>query len=350
LPGSRTWPPAHCFQSRKLKPAECNFATHDREALAIVHAIKKWCCYVHMQPVTVLTDHYTLQYLKTQPHLTPRQAQWMENLEQYVPELKIEYRAGRLNPADSLTRQPQSQLTTISRYHRDPFYLNIAANNSSVYYESPFLYKEDSQVIFVPTGRKLHHLLLREHHDQNAHFGVDKTLAAISANFLWPKLSHDVRSYVRSCHTCQCNKARNAAPYGLLHPLEIPQVPWSHITLDFITDLPRTSSHHNAILTVVDRLKKMAHFLPTSTNAIAEAVADLKTPKALSKQEGYVGVRKRRGKWGAKIKNTAASKRVWLGTFDTAEVAALAYDAAARKLRGPHAWINFSLVADDSDS
>ncbi|CAI7729085.1 unnamed protein product [Closterium sp. NIES-53] len=62
------------FESRKLKPAECNYATHDREALAIVHAIKKWRCYVHMQPVTVLTDHCTLQYLKTQPHLTPRQA------------------------------------------------------------------------------------------------------------------------------------------------------------------------------------------------------------------------------------------------------------------------------------
>ncbi|GJP75879.1 hypothetical protein CLOP_g6284 [Closterium sp. NIES-67] len=60
------------FESRKLKPAKCNYSTHDREVLAIVHAIKKWRCYVHMQPVTVLTDHCTLQYLKTQPHLTPR--------------------------------------------------------------------------------------------------------------------------------------------------------------------------------------------------------------------------------------------------------------------------------------
>ncbi|CAI7875910.1 unnamed protein product [Closterium sp. NIES-53] len=123
--------------------------------------------------------------------------------------------------------------------------------------------------------RKLRHLLLREHHDQNGHFGVDKTLAAISSNFLWPKLSRDVRSYVRSCHTCQCNKARNAAPYGLLHPLEIPQLPWTHVTLDFITDLPRTSSHHNAILTVVDKLSEITHFLPTSTTATAENVADL---------------------------------------------------------------------------
>ncbi|GJP39426.1 hypothetical protein CLOM_g23798 [Closterium sp. NIES-68] len=98
---------------------------------------------------------------------------------------------------------------------------------------------------------------------------------SISTNVFWPKLSHDVCSYVRSCHTCQCNKARNAAPYGLLHPLEIPQLSWSHVTLKFITDLPRTSSHNNAILTAVDKLSKMAHFLPTSTIATAEAVANL---------------------------------------------------------------------------
>ncbi|GJP42438.1 hypothetical protein CLOM_g1996 [Closterium sp. NIES-68] len=101
------------FGSRKLKPAECNYATHDCEMLAIVHAIKKWRCYVHMQPITVLTDHCTLQHFKTQPHLTPRQARWMEYLEQYVPELKIEYGAGRLNPAESLTRPPPSQLSAI---------------------------------------------------------------------------------------------------------------------------------------------------------------------------------------------------------------------------------------------
>ncbi|GJP51437.1 hypothetical protein CLOM_g10600, partial [Closterium sp. NIES-68] len=121
----------------------------------------------------------------------------------------------------------------------------------------------DSQAICVPADHKLHHLLLREHHDQNAHFGVDKTPASISANFFWPKLSHDIRSYIRSCHACQCNKARNAAPYGLLHPLEIHQVPWSHVTLDFITDLPHTSSDYNTILTVVDKSARwLTSFLP----------------------------------------------------------------------------------------
>ncbi|GJP55601.1 hypothetical protein CLOM_g14550 [Closterium sp. NIES-68] len=125
---------------------------------------------------------------------------------------------------------------------------------------------------------------------------------------------------------------------------------------------PLDPSVHTATMLHTPQLATTQHAsqLPTPQHAsqlqtTAEIVPEgtLGAPawrKTFPKQEGYVGVRKRRGKWGAEIKNTAASKRVWLGTFDTAEEAAHAYDAAARKLRGPHAWTNFPLVADDSDS
>ncbi|CAI7797407.1 unnamed protein product [Closterium sp. NIES-53] len=94
------------FESRKLQPAERNYATHDQELLAIVHAIKTWRCYVELQPVTVYTDHRPLQHLKTQPVLSRRQARWVEFQEQFVPSLQIIYRPGKLNPADILSRPP----------------------------------------------------------------------------------------------------------------------------------------------------------------------------------------------------------------------------------------------------
>ncbi|CAI7792436.1 unnamed protein product [Closterium sp. NIES-53] len=91
------------YESRKLQAAKRNYPIHDKEMLAIIHAFKLWRCYLVSVDVTVRTDHKSLQYLRAQPNLNPRQIRWLDYMESHFP-CRVTYKKGANNIADALTR------------------------------------------------------------------------------------------------------------------------------------------------------------------------------------------------------------------------------------------------------
>ena len=101
-----------------------------------------------------------------------------------------------------------------------------------------------------------------------------RTQALLTQYYTWPELAAAVARYVRSYDTCARNKVVRHAPYGLLSPLPIPTRPCASVSLEWITDLP-PSHYHDAILVVVEKLTKMALFIPTTKSMSAPEVASL---------------------------------------------------------------------------
>ncbi|GJP34965.1 hypothetical protein CLOM_g19439 [Closterium sp. NIES-68] len=91
------------YESQNLHGAEKNDIVYDKEMFAIVHAFKTWWCYLTGVDVTVRTDHKSLQYLRAQPNLNPRQIRWLDFLESIL-HYTITYKKGANNIANALTR------------------------------------------------------------------------------------------------------------------------------------------------------------------------------------------------------------------------------------------------------
>jgi len=130
--------------------------------------------------------------------------------------------------------------------------------------------------VYVPKDDKLRAEIIRLYHDMSVgeHGGQWKTTELVTRNFWWLGISREVKQYMEGCDMCQRNKNCMQVPTGKLMLNSIPEKPWSHISADFITKLPLAQGY-DSILVVVDRLTKMAHFIPTTEKTTAGGLARL---------------------------------------------------------------------------
>ncbi|KAL0153949.1 hypothetical protein M9458_050706, partial [Cirrhinus mrigala] len=256
------------FFSRKLSPAEQNYDVGNRELLAIKLALDEWCHWLEgsKHPFTIITDHKNLQYIREAKRLNPRQARWALFFTRF--DYKITYRPGSKNiSADTLSRLHSTEQPV----EPEP----IVPSNLII---SPIVWELDEDIrsatlqeaappecpegkIFVPLALRQNLLDTAHRSPGSGHPGSQRTLSLLQSRYWWPSMRRDTIRYVQSCSVCAMSTSPRQLPTGKLVPLPIPQRPWSHIGVDFVTNLPAAEGN-TCILVMVDRFSKMCKFFP----------------------------------------------------------------------------------------
>ena len=130
--------------------------------------------------------------------------------------------------------------------------------------------------VYVPKDEKLRVEIIWLHHDTPiaGHGGQWKTVELVTRNYWWPGVTKEVKQYMERCDQCQRMKNRAEMLAGKLRPNKVPERPWQHISVDFITKLP-VSKGHDSILVVCNRFLKMSHFVAMIEKTMAEGLVRL---------------------------------------------------------------------------
>ena len=117
------------YQSKKLSSAERNYTTGEQELFAVVHAMRTWRCYLEVVDFTMVTDRNPLVFLQTQANLSRRQVRWSEYLRAF--RFRWQYRPGRINVADPLSRMQVVTVAAVTRGKRKCAVPHLPAANPS---------------------------------------------------------------------------------------------------------------------------------------------------------------------------------------------------------------------------
>ncbi|KAG6438864.1 hypothetical protein O3G_MSEX000284, partial [Manduca sexta] len=278
------------YASRLMTPAERNYSTTEREALAVVWAISKFRGYIEGLPVTVITDHQALKWLMSLRSPTGRIARWALQIQAY--DITIKYTPGRTNVvADTLSRpicnnddqkncgvcsvavsMPQRSPSEIrTEQFKDEHISNIVTaledpertenavywsnkgyimNNGLLYRYQPHNDTDDAQLV-VPQHEWAN--VLSVYHDDPlaGHYGADKTYQRISRRYYWKGMRKYIEAYVKNCISCQRYKPSNMKPAGLLQTTPVNQR-FETVAFDLFGPLPTTANGNTWILIIED--------------------------------------------------------------------------------------------------
>lgn len=241
------------FFTRKLTPAETNYNMRHWELLSIKAALEEWRHWLegthHL--FLVLIDHRNLAYLREAKCLNPRQARWTLFFTRF--RFSVSYCPGSKNEkADALSHMHETLEPPACSDPILPPSVLIAPVQWDIMEEIEQAQSTEAPRPTCPTSKAyvpsdLWHRVMQMIHSgpSSGHPGVQRTAQLIG--FWWPALCH--------------HRTSQQLPEGLLEPLPISQWPWLHISIDFLTYLPKSQAF-TTVVVVIDRFSKSCKSLP----------------------------------------------------------------------------------------
>ena len=130
--------------------------------------------------------------------------------------------------------------------------------NDIIYYDSK---------VYILQNLTLCNVVISQYHDDvfTDHFRKSKTAELMQWSYDWPGAVRDIQCYCHDCVKCQKAKPSHHKLYRLLNSLPVLTELWHTVTMNFIIDLPLSSTYESttwdSILVIVNKLTKMAHYI-----------------------------------------------------------------------------------------
>ncbi|CAF1080712.1 unnamed protein product, partial [Brachionus calyciflorus] len=256
------------FASRSLTEVEKRYSQVEREALAVVWACEKFHVYIYAKEFDIITDNKTVELIFGNPRSKPkaRIERWCLRLLPY--KFVVKHKAGDFNISDYMSRNPcesadrmsekltesyinmvcsmaipkavsRSQLIQVTK--NDPELIEAAKMIKGQKYKLDNLFERikgelsmsndglilKGSKIVVPI--RLRKQVIRIAH--GGHLGMVKTKQLLRSHVWFPSMDSEVERLVKSCHKCQINT--DATKYEPFNSSEMPDGPWSLVSVDF---------------------------------------------------------------------------------------------------------------------
>ena len=317
------------YFSKTFAPTQRNYDIYDRELLAVILALEEWRQYLQgtQHPITILTDHKNLSYVKDPRKLSRRQARWALFLQDF--DLIWEVTPGtKMAPADALSRkdlidtstdnndasicpnptisiqkdmEPLRECPPLAEVLIQTLDLQIAerikksstsdplviralqdlekgnplfprSSLSDWTFENNTLYYQGR--MYVPPD--IRQSLVAALHDSPTlgHASQFRTKTFVERDFWWPGLSTFIKNFITGCAVCQQNKVNTHPTVPPLHPIPSKTLlPFKQISVDLITNLPM-SARFDSLMVVVDHgLSKGVILIPCTKTIDTARVA-----------------------------------------------------------------------------